>query len=88
VLFAALIAVPALARLAGLNAVATFWWAYILTRPLGASFADWMGDAKDRGALGWGTGPVSLALTVLIAGLVAYLAADHRRRTRPALATG
>ncbi|MYS21809.1 Uncharacterized membrane-anchored protein [Streptomyces sp. DvalAA-14] len=85
VLFAVLIAVPALARLLGLNAVAAFWWAYVLTRPLGASFADWMGVSKDRGGLGWGTGPVSLALTVLIAALVACLAAQHRRRARAGL---
>ncbi|WP_405590716.1 hypothetical protein [Streptomyces sp. NBC_01190] len=77
VLFAVLIALPAVARLLGLNAVAAFWWAYVLTRPLGASFADWMGVSKDRGGLGWGTGPVSLALTVLIAVLVAFLA-SHR----------
>ncbi|CAG6392017.1 hypothetical protein NMG29_30275 [Streptomyces cocklensis] len=86
VLFAALIAVPALARLAGLNAVAAFWWAYVLTRPLGASFADWMGVSTGRGGLGWGTGPVSLVLAVLIAVLVACLAAHDRRRTRSALA--
>jgi uncharacterized membrane-anchored protein len=78
-IFAALIAVPALARLMGLNAVAAFWWAYVLTRPLGASFADWMGVSKARGGLAWGTGQVSLALTVLIAVLVACLAAAHRR---------
>ncbi|MFC4032278.1 hypothetical protein ACFO3J_12390 [Streptomyces polygonati] len=77
--FAALIVVPGIARLLGLNAVAAFWWAYVLTRPLGASFADWMGVAKDRGGLGWGTGPVSLALTVVIAALVAHLASRHRR---------
>ncbi|MBM9504947.1 COG4705 family protein [Actinacidiphila acididurans] len=78
VLFAFLIAVPAVARLLGLNAVATFWWAYILTRPLGASFADWMGVNRSRGGLGWGTGPVSLALAVLIVAAVGYLAARQR----------
>jgi uncharacterized membrane-anchored protein len=88
VLFAALIAVPALARLAGLNAVAAFWWAYVLTRPLGASFADWMGVSKDRGGLGWGTGPVSLVLAVLIAALVACLSVQHRRHERSAVAAG
>ena len=82
VAFAALIAVPALARLLGLNAVAAFWWAYILTRPLGASFADWMGVSRERGGLGWGTGPVSLALAALIVVAVGYLAADHRRSQR------
>jgi uncharacterized membrane-anchored protein len=80
VLFAAAIAVPALARVAGLNAVASFWWAYVLTRPLGASFADWMGVGTVHGGLGWGTGPVSLALAALIVVAVARLAGDDRRR--------
>jgi uncharacterized membrane-anchored protein len=78
-LFAAFIAVPALSgRFLGLNAVAAFWWAYILTRPLGASFADWMGVPTTRSGLGWGTGPVTLALIVPIVALVAYLAASHK----------
>ena len=48
--FAALFAVPALAyRFLGLNAIFAFWFAYILTRPLGASFADWMGKSRHRG---------------------------------------
>ncbi|MFD5737746.1 hypothetical protein ACFWIY_33800 [Streptomyces sioyaensis] len=78
-LFTALIAVPALSgRFLGLNAVAAFWWAYVLTRPLGASFADWMGVSTSRGGLGWGTGPVTLTLIVPIALLVGYLAISHK----------
>ncbi|WP_406504112.1 hypothetical protein [Streptomyces sp. NBC_00212] len=78
-LFTALIAVPALSgRYLGLNAVAAFWWAYVLTRPLGASFADWMGVPTTRAGLGWGTGPVTLALVIPIAALVGYLAATHK----------
>jgi uncharacterized membrane-anchored protein len=78
VAFAVLIAIPALSgRFLGLNAVAAFWWAYVLTRPLGASFADWMGVPPARGGLGWGTGPVTLALTVPILLLVSYLASTH-----------
>jgi uncharacterized membrane-anchored protein len=56
------------------NAVLAFWLAYILTRPLGASFADWMGKAQSAGGLGWGDGTVSALLFVPILGLVAYLA--------------
>ena len=71
VLFAVVIAVPAIGYLKfGLNEVAAFWFAYIVTRPLGASFADWMGVPPARGGLDWGTGPVSLALAVLIAVVV------------------
>lgn len=75
VLFAILIAIPALAYcLFGLNEIFTFWFAYIVTRPLGASFADWMGVSHDRGGLGLGTGSVSLGLTIIILGLVGYMA--------------
>jgi uncharacterized membrane-anchored protein len=79
ILFAALFAVPALAyRLFGLNEVLAFWLAYVLTRPLGASFADWMGMPRGRGGLDLGTGPVSLVMTVVIVGLVGYLAASRK----------
>jgi uncharacterized membrane-anchored protein len=59
------------------NSVLAFWLAYILTRPLGASFADWFGKPTAYGGLGWGDGMVSLILAVFIVGCVAYLAATH-----------
>ncbi len=69
VLFAALFAVPAIAwwKL-GLNPVVAFWGAYILTRPLGASFADWFGKPHwFGGGLGYGDGTVTgLALAVFV----------------------
>jgi uncharacterized membrane-anchored protein len=78
-LFAVAIAIPALAwRLFGLNPILAFWLAYILTRPLGASFADWAAVPAKRGGLDLGYGPVSVALTVAIAALVWYLAASRR----------
>ncbi|MEF2978399.1 COG4705 family protein [Subtercola sp. YIM 133946] len=85
ILFAVIIAVPAVAYLAfRMNAVAAFWFAYVVTRPLGASFADWMAVPPARGGLGLGTGPISLALLVLIVGCVSVLAVEHRsvRRVR------
>jgi uncharacterized membrane-anchored protein len=78
IMFAALIAVPAVAYWRfGMNAILAFWFAYIVTRPLGASFADWMAVPHSRGGLGFGYGPVSLVLAVLIAGFVAYLASSR-----------
>lgn len=56
------------------NTVLAFWAAYILTRPLGASFADWFGKSPSIGGLGWGDGTVSLILTVILVGFVWYLA--------------
>jgi uncharacterized membrane-anchored protein len=80
ILFAVIFALPALAYFwLGLNEIAAFWAAYIVTRPLGASFADWMGVPPVRGGLDWGTGPVSLALGVLIAIMVAATAAAAAR---------
>ena len=79
VVFAVLIMMPALGyRLIHLNGVVAFWWAYVLTRPLGASFADWFGVSHVRGGLNWGPGTVGLSLSALIALFVARLA---RRET-------
>jgi uncharacterized membrane-anchored protein len=73
-LFTAIFAVPGLAyRLAGLNAIVAFWFAYVLTRPLGASFADWLGKSRHAGGLGYGDGPVAFVLTAVIVVLVGYL---------------
>lgn len=55
------------------NAVLAFWVAYILTRPLGASFADWFGKAVSSGGLGWGDAIVSIVLAIFIVGFVIYL---------------
>jgi uncharacterized membrane-anchored protein len=79
-LFLAVMAVPAIAFWRfGLNPVAGFWLAYIVTRPLGASFADWMGKPADRTGLGWGDGPVTLVATLAIAVLVVAMTLTHRR---------
>ncbi len=79
ILFAVLFAVPALAYwLLGLNEILAFWFAYIVTRPLGASFADWIGKSHALGGLGLGTGKVSLGLTILIVGFVGYLTLTHK----------
>jgi uncharacterized membrane-anchored protein len=74
-LFAAVIAVPAFGyfRLAW-NPILCFWFAYVLTRPLGASVADWLAVSHARGGLALGTGPVSLVLAAAIAAFVYYLA--------------
>jgi uncharacterized membrane-anchored protein len=77
VLFGILFALPGLALLLfGLDVVAAFWFAYIMTRPFGASFADWFGKSI-LGGLGLGDTRVSLVLTVLIVGFVGYLTATR-----------
>jgi uncharacterized membrane-anchored protein len=78
VLFTAAIAVPALAWWRfELNPVVAFWTAYVLTRPLGASFADWLGKLHALGGLGWGDGVVSGVTTLGIAALVGYVAVSR-----------
>lgn len=74
IVFLVIFALPGLGyRLFNLNAVFAFWSAYILTRPIGASFADWTGKSPGVGGLGWGDGPVAAVLVVMIIGLVGYL---------------
>jgi uncharacterized membrane-anchored protein len=74
ILFAVLFAIPMIARRRfGLNEVVAFWFAYIMTRPLGASLADWIGRPQELGGVGLGTGQISLILAIVIAGLVAYV---------------
>ncbi|HEV2581117.1 MAG TPA: hypothetical protein VGT44_09710 [Ktedonobacteraceae bacterium] len=78
VLFAVLFALPALAYwLFGLNEIVAFWFAYVVTRPLGASVADWLGKPY-LGGLGLGDAKVALVLTVLIIGFVGYLTITHK----------
>lgn len=65
---------PALAyRFGGLNPVLAFWSCYVLTRPLGASFADWLGVPLSLGGLDRGRGTVAIIFTIPIVILVGYL---------------
>ena len=88
VLFAVVIAVPAVAhRLAALHAVVAFWFAYIITRPLGNSFADWMGVPPRSRRPQLGQGMVSFILTVLIAAYLSVSRVDiaESRVAQPAM---
>lgn len=84
ILFLVLIAIPAFAYLRFRTAaVFWFWFAYLITRPLGASFADWFIVAPDEGGLDYGAGPVTLVATILIVALVVYVTATYRRSAAP-----
>lgn len=72
-LFAIFFAIPIIAYRFGFNEILVFWAAYIVTRPFGASFADWFGRAKDLGGIGFGTGRTSFVLAALIVIFVGYL---------------
>jgi len=87
-LFTGAIAVPAIGyTMFNLNPVVAFWTAYVLTRPLGASFADWLGKPRSlHGGLGLGDGPVTLAACVLIVAGVYAAARTSRKAVTPAAA--
>ena len=82
VLFTVVILIPAIGRWRlGFNSVFAFWFAYVITRPIGASFADWFGKPHHHGAvangLGLGDGAVAGLLIVAIVALVGYLSVQR-----------
>jgi uncharacterized membrane-anchored protein len=68
------------------NAVAAFWFAYILTRPLGASIGDFMSqNSHSYGGLGLGTTGTSYIFLGCILALVVFLSVTKRDQTPPAV---
>lgn len=82
IVFAAVIAVVAVTYYRfKLDAVAAFWIAYILTRPLGASLGDYLSQPRDSGGLGLGTTATSALFLATIAIVVAYLSITRKDAT-------
>ncbi len=87
-MFAGIIAAVAVAHYAfRLNAIAAFWIAYILTRPLGASLGDYLSQARHVGGLGIGTTGTSAIFLVAILVVVAYLSVTRKDVTEASLVT-
>ena len=84
-IFAGMIALVAAAHYGlKLNAVLSFWLAYILTRPLGASIGDEMSQSSHKyGGLGLGTTGTSYIFLAIILALVVYLSKTKRDQTPP-----
>lgn len=79
ILFIVLFLLPGIGyALFRLNPIFSFWFSYVMTRPLGASFADWFGKPKSITGLGYGDGIVAGVLTVLIVIFVGYLTVSKR----------
>ena len=73
-LFAAIICIPAIGWWRfNLNPIVAFWFAYIVTRPIGASFADWFGKPQSISGLNLGDGPVSGVALIVFLALVAWV---------------
>jgi uncharacterized membrane-anchored protein len=75
ILFSVVILLPALAwwKL-GLNPVAAFWMSYVVTRPLGASFADYISKPQNLSGINFGDGPTALVFAAAVFVCVTYLA--------------
>jgi uncharacterized membrane-anchored protein len=79
IMFFLIILIPAVAwRWFGLNSIVAFWFAYVVTRPLGASFADYFGRPHSLSGIGFGSGRVAVIVAVAVAILVGYLAVTRR----------
>ncbi|QPO22754.1 hypothetical protein HXW90_25990 [Pseudomonas sp. Y39-6] len=81
VIFGGLIATTLVAWRLGGNVVLTFWIAYILTRPFGASLGDLLTQAKTYGGLGMGaawTSAIFLCVIVLLVA-VAQISIGNRK---------
>ncbi len=80
--FGVLIAFIAVLYMLGVNPVLTFWLAYILTRPLGASLGDLLSQSRHYGGIGLGTIYTSLAFLTIIIALVAWVTFEGDRSER------
>lgn len=82
-LFLAAIGVVGVAHyLFKLGSVPSFWMAYILTRPFGASSGDWLSHSVAKGGLGLGVVGTSEVFAVIIVALVAFLTWQQRALAR------
>jgi uncharacterized membrane-anchored protein len=87
ILFVVLILVPVVGfSVFDMDAIAAFWAAYVLTRPLGALAADYLAKPRALGGRGIGDGPVCLFLVlgiVVLVGVLAITKFDVQERPRP-----
>lgn len=84
-LFGLMIGLVALAHFkGGLNAVLSFWAAYILTRPFGASMGDFLTQAPADGGLGFGANATSGLFLIVIVGAVSWFTVQQRREDKAA----
>ena len=62
-----------------LNGVLSFWLAYILTRPLGASIGDLLSQPTKNGGYGLGTVGTSILFLSIITSLIIYLSFKQKK---------
>ena len=85
IMFGVIILIPAVAwSRFGLGSVAAFWFAYVITRPLGASFADYISKPHSISGVNFGDGRTALVTAIAVAVLVGYLAVTRHDIQPPA----
>jgi len=89
ILFGVLIFLPALAWWRfGLSSIAAFWMSYVVTRPLGASFADYISKPRSISGINFGDGPTAIVFAAAVFVLVTYLAIVRPDIQRPTIQSG
>jgi uncharacterized membrane-anchored protein len=79
IMFAGIICIPLVAwRVFHMNEIAAFWFAYVVTRPLGASFADYFSKSHALSGANFGDLPTAGVLTLAVIVLVAYVSITRR----------
>jgi uncharacterized membrane-anchored protein len=85
IMFGLIILIPAVAwSRFGLGPIAAFWFAYVVTRPLGASFADYFSKPPSISGAGFGDGRTAVIAAIVTAVLVVYLAVTRHDIQQPA----
>lgn len=84
IVFFGIIAIPAIGHFFfQWNKVFCFWFAYTITRPLGASFSDWLSVPKPYGdGLGLGTGKVGLVLAIVLLAVIVIIVIKHNKENQ------
>jgi uncharacterized membrane-anchored protein len=78
ILFTVVIFIPLLAhRQLALNGIAAFWMSYVVTRPLGASYADYISKPRSLTGIAFGDGQTALVFALAVLALVTYLAVSR-----------
>jgi uncharacterized membrane-anchored protein len=84
IMFFLIILIPAVAwSRFGLNSIAAFWFAYVVTRPLGASFADYFGRPHSLSGANFGSDKVAVIVAIAVVAFVGYLSVTRHDIQQP-----
>lgn len=68
-----------------ISRVVLFWFAFVLTRPFGATFGDLLTKSHEKGGLDLGTKGSSLVLIILLTGLIIYTVIKEEKKKQKEL---